>query len=1328
MRKQAIFATVESEGGILPTDLLQRIAVRDPSLVGTRQEDYHLAKGDQFSEMISHSWNRLLQLWKLFDAEREMQTTGETKFTREQWLLPLFDELGYGTVQAARAYQIEKKSYAISHSWQHVPIHLVSYKVDLDRLTRAAIGTPRSSPHSLVQELLNRSDQHLWGMVSNGLRLRVLRKNVSLIRQVYVEFDLETMMKGQLYAEFTLLWLLCHQSRFEGEHPEDCWLEKWSHSAFDQGVRILDQLRNGVERAIAILGSGFLSHRANTMLHEQLRSGRLDAQEYYRQILRLVYRLIVLFVAEERDVLLRPDTTPAARELYMSYYSTTHLRRLAERRQGTPHSDLYQALCLVMQKIGSDEGYVPLGLPALNGFLFSEQALPDLTGCQISNKAFLEAIRALAFTIEEGIQRAVDYKNLGSEELGSVYESLLEFHPVLNIEAATFRLEVEAGHERKTTGSYYTPTSLIESLLDSALDPVLDEACKKPDPAQAILDLKICDPACGSGHFLVAAAHRIAKRLASILSGDEEPGPEVRRKALRDVIGRCIYGVDINPMSVELCKVNLWKEAMEPGKPLSFLDAHILEGNSLLGATPALLAGGIPDKAFEAIEGDDKKICSEYRKRNKRERESRQLTLFDPAGHPWEHLGNLAPSMMQLDNISDDTVQGIHSKQEQYESYINSSDYLSGCLLADAWCAAFVWKKTKEFAYPITHEVFWNIDHNPYTVMSWMKEEIIRLRQQYKFFHWHLAFPTVFRTPVNGEEPENKQTGLCGGFDVILSNPPWDRLKIQEKEWFAIVKPDIANAANAAARRKMITALTTEDPELYKAFMENQRQAAGESHLMRDSGRYPLCGRGDVNTYSIFAENIRNAIRSTGRVGCIVPSGIATDDTTKVFFQDLVDSHCLVSLYDFENRSKLFPDVDSRMKFCLLTMSSPLQPVRQNPQFAFFLHNAADLQNEESKFPLSANDIALINPNTRTCPIFRSKRDMLLTKAIYERVPVLIKEGLPEANPWGISFLRMFDMANDSHLFRTREQLEQDNWSIKGNVFFKNGEKCYPLYEGKMIAHFDHHFGGYEVSVPKEGNLTTVPRHDPSFVAMPRYWIHESHIESTIRKRPALLTYRDIARSTDIRTAIFSVIPAVACGHTLPIALSSPEYTDEIFYLLSNASSFVFDYVARQKLGGTHMTYFILNQLPVLPPDHYFVPCKWDNNHVLGMWISLRALELTYTAWDLEAFAKDCGYDGPPFRWDEERRFLLRCELDAAYFHLYGIERDDVDYIMDTFRIWKEKEEKQYGEYRTKRVILEIYDGMQRAIETGEPYQTRLDPPPADPTMAHPPKEGVILQ
>ena len=1326
-RHQTIFTTVRSEGAILPMDLLQRIAQGDANLHGLTPESYNLLKTEKLNEAINRSWNRLLSAWTAFKTAREKlpERDAGTTLTRERWLLTLFYELGYGRLLTIKPIEVNDRSYSISHGWQNTPIHLVSFKVDLDHYTRTAAGSFRSSPHSLVQELLNRSDTHLWGFVSNGLRLRILRDNVSLTRQAYVEFDLEAMMDGEVYADFVLLWLLCHQSRVEAERPEECWLEKWSRTAHEQGTRALDQLRNGVEQAITALGSGFLAHAANNALREKLRSGELNAQDYYRQILRLVYRLLVLFVAEDRDILFHPDADLVARERYMLYYSTARLRRLAEQRVGTRHADLFHGLRLVMEKLGDEKGCAELGIPALDSFLFSREAIADLADCEIANHDLLDTMRSLAFIDDKRMRRAVDYKNLGSEELGSVYESLLELHPLLHIEAARFELQSAGGNERKTTGSYYTPTSLITCLLDSALDPVLDEACAKPDPEAAILNLKISDPACGSGHFLIAAAHRVAKRLAAIRTGEEEPAPEARRKALRDVVGRCIYGVDINPMAVELCKVSLWMEAIEPGKPLSFLEQHIQCGNSLLGATPALLEKGIPDSAFEAIEGDDKKICSEYKKKNKLHREGNR-TLFDPEGNPWERLGDFATSMMQLEEMGDDTVEEIRRKQEYYTKLVQSNDYLFGRLWADAWCAAFVWKKKNEFAYPITEEVFRNIEKNPYSISTWMRDEIIRLREQYQFFHWHLAFPGVFRVSTKDETPENEQAGWSGGFDVVLGNPPWEHTELKEQEWFASRDPEIANAAGAE-RKRQIAALGKKDPVLYHAYLDALRKENCWSHFVRNSGRYPLCGHGRINTYAIFAETNRWILGATGRIGCIVQSGIATDDNTKYFFQDIIKSRSLVSIYDFDNLAGIFPDVDSRYKFCLLTLTGSIRPRVNSPEFVFFAHTTENIKDEGCRFTLSLSDITLINPNTLTCPIFRSKRDAELTKEVYGRVPILIKDEPLEENLWQVKFSKMFNMGSDAYLFRLYSQLEAENWILKGNVFYKDGEICLPLYEGKMISNFDHRFNSYNKGrVVETYEIGDTQHADPLILATPRYWIHESHMPSLVSDgRKAFLAFRNIARSTDIRTAIFSIIPVTACGDKLPIIVLNPKCTHEVIYLVTCFSSFVFDYIARQKLGGTSISFFILKQLPVIPPNQFQETCKWYNTASLGDWILPRALELTYTAWDLEPFAKDCGYDGPPFRWNEERRFLLRCELDAAYFHLYGIERDDVDYIMETFPIVKRKDEKQYGEYRTKRVILEMYDEMRRAMETGEVYRTRLVPGPGDKAVAHEGRMGV---
>lgn len=864
-RSSGGFQTIKVEGAILPPDLLQRVADGDRSLGGLAPSDYHLVGNEKLNEATNRSWNRLLGAWSAFRAGvgKLPESDPNTSLTRERWLLPLFQELGHGRLTTARAVELNGKSFAVSHSWGAVPIHLIGCNVDLDSRSEGVAGAARMTPHGLVQELLNGSDDFLWGFVSNGLRLRILRDNSSLTRQAFVEFDMEAMMEGEAYSDFALLWLLCHQSRVEAGKIEECWLEKWSRAAQEQGTRALDQLRDGVTSSISALGSGFISHPANRELRGRLQSGTLDKQDFYRELLRLVYRLLFIFVAEDRDLLFAPDTDLKIRERYTRYYSTSRIRRLAGRKRGTKHPDLYQGFRVVMQKLGSDEGCPELGLPALGSFLFSPEAIADIQTCEIANSDLLAAIRALAYTLENGALRPVDYRNLGSEELGSVYESLLELHPELNLGAGVFELRTAAGNERKTTGSYYTPTGLIQILLDSALGPVLDEAAKKPNPEEALLALKVCDPACGSGHFLIAAAHRIAKRVASVRTGDIEPSPEATRTALRQVISKCIYGVDINPMSVELCKVALWMEAIDPGKPLSFLDHHIQCGNSLIGATPRLLSEGIPDAAFQPVEGDDKAVCSEYRKRNKQERESGQQSLFGHDLQPWEQLGNLATAMMSLDADDDGSIAAEQRKQERYEELVGSSDYEFGRLLADTWCAAFFWKKTRHFDYPITEEVYRRIERTPHWCPDWMKKEVQRLAGQYQFLHWHLAFPDVFRVPASDEAPENKQTGWSGGFDCVLGNPPWERVKLQEEEFFAEREPEIANAPNKAARARLIESLPTTDPVLAQEFEEAKRAAENSSKFIRDSGRYPLTGVGDVNTYAMFAELFRAVLSSS---------------------------------------------------------------------------------------------------------------------------------------------------------------------------------------------------------------------------------------------------------------------------------------------------------------------------------------------------------------------------------------------------------------------------------------------------------------------------------
>ncbi|MGO9955051.1 MAG: N-6 DNA methylase, partial [Solirubrobacteraceae bacterium] len=524
-------ATIRSEGGLLPADVLARVAALDRDLGGLNVSDFHLAPNERLGEAIARSWARLTAAWDAFSTDRDGLPAGAAgRLTRERWLLPLFSELGYGRLIQQSGVEIEGKTYAVFCEYNHSPIHLVGAGVPLDRRTAGVRGAADQSPHSIVQELLNRSTERLWGIVTNGLSLRLLRDNVTLTRQAYVEFDLEAIMATEAYEDFALLWLCAHQSRLEAENPAGCWLERWTQAAQRDGTRALGELRSGVQRAIEALGRGFLAQPANTALHDTLRAGNLDGPAYYRELLRLIYRLLFLFVAEDRDALLLPDDgTPErfdARERYHAYYATKRLRRLSVRRRGGRAHDLYEQVKLLSSWLHHG-GQPVLALPPLGSALWNPETTAHISDACLGNEALLEAIRELAYV--EGGRRPADFRNLGAEELGSVYESLLELHPAIDRETASFVLATAAGHERKQTGSYYTPTSLIGSLQETALDPVIEAAVKSDDPGQALLDLTVCDPACGSGHFLIAAANRIAKRLAGLRERDPEPAPEAIR-------------------------------------------------------------------------------------------------------------------------------------------------------------------------------------------------------------------------------------------------------------------------------------------------------------------------------------------------------------------------------------------------------------------------------------------------------------------------------------------------------------------------------------------------------------------------------------------------------------------------------------------------------------------------------------------------------------------------------------------------------------------------------------------------------------------------------
>ncbi|WP_171162539.1 Eco57I restriction-modification methylase domain-containing protein [Streptomyces sp. I05A-00742] len=1361
--------TVATVGGLLPYDLLVRIK-EGKEQSGAKPADYRLfAKGESVRDAAERSWGYLNGVWAAYqdalarDGADDDTGVHAVGLTTERWLLPLFEQLGFGALSAVPEPGLpahdEAKDFPVSHRWAHVPVHLTGWNVSLDRRTP---DVAPQAPQSMVQEYLNRSgDTALWGVLSNGRQLRLLRESASLTGAAFIEFDLQAIFEGKRSDDFVLLWRLLHRTRFDGEPAASCPLEKWRTEAIDSGTRALKELRKGVETALTVIGSGLIAHPDNGNLREALRTRTTTVRDLHPALLRLVYRLLFLFVTEDRGLLLDPEAADGPRGRYEKYFSTARLRRLA-RRTGTPHGDQWEALTLVIKGLGEPGGRPELGLPALGGLFECTDADRRLDGLALTNEALYEAVRALAviFDAKLGRPRKVDYRHLGADELGSVYESLLELEPRRE-DDGSYVLKKLDGNDRKTSGSYYTPSPLIDCLLDSALDPVIEKAVRsgttKEEREAALLALTVCDPACGSGHFLVAAARRIARRLAEIRTDDPEPGAEDVRHALRDIISRCVYGVDLNPMAVELAKVSLWIEAMEPGRPLTFLDAHIKHGNGLLGTTPKLLADGLPDEAFKVLEGDESKLVRNLKARNASERERWQAALWHGANqdalfseqHALEiSNASLSSSTSAITNARSEVLEDVRNQARAYHELTTSKDYLRALELADAWCAAFVWHKAEKAAPPALTTDSLLALHSAdggASLPAGTVEEVARLREEYRFFHWHLEFPEVFRVPADPAAPGvDARTGWKGGFSCVLGNPPWERVKLQEQEFFATRDEKVATAANKAARERLIDALADSaeesDRALHAEFVAARRLSEGVSHLLRGSGRFPLTGRGDVNTYAVFAEAASLGIAPTGRFGLVLPTGIATDATTAPFFSDLVRSSRLASFLDFENEAFILSrDVHHSVRFSLLTVTGQGERVEQ-ASFAFGTRHMEDL--DERRFAMPPEEILLVNPNTGTLPVFRSRRDAEITLGIYRRVPVLKREpdaeGKGATNPWGLTFMTMFHMANDSHLFRGKAELEAEGWKLKGNVFTdpSDGRRYLPLYEAKMLHHFDHRLGTYEGQTQAQANVGTLPRvtpeqhDDPDFAPLPRYWVPEFDVDSGKRDKKLnpimwpgvasrlrerewwhgwLMGWRDIARSTDTRTMIGSALPAYGVGDKFLLALAPQAPA----ILLAIFDSFVFDYVTRQKASGTALKYFTVRQLPAVTPNEL---SQMDG--LLGgcatSWIVNRSLELSYTSRDMAEFAKCNGDEGAPFRWDGERREHLRAELDSALFHAYGLGRDDVDYVMETFPTVKKREQAIYGTYHTKDLILDAYNRMEEARRAGNAYQTQLDPPPGE--------------
>ena len=1037
------FQAIELKGSLLPGSLLEQVARLQAPM--QKEADYGLAKGERLRERIDAAWVRLKEIWEEHKDLRNRAAQGISGLHTSVRILR--EVLGWPDLQPCSGWQHGDAHFPITHRAFEGAVPLIVRGIATDQLDKgnSQFGQEgrRRSPHSCLQECLNADDNANWGLLLSGDRLRLLHDNPSLVKPAYLAVDLELLVEGELFDEFAVLWLLLHSSRFRHPQTGSCVLDAWKEQAQEAGERVLGQLRNGVQQALEALGNGLLQHPENEALRNQLASGALSGQELHRQLLRLVYRFLFLFTAEDRDLLF-PRTLgqeDPRRRIYREGYSIGRLRELAIRRSASegPYGDLWQTQKLVFLQLRQSSS--PLGLPGLGG-LFAEPQCQALEQCELANRFLLRAIRAIGWFQAGDTLTRVNYRDLNTEELGSVYEGLLELHPQLERAGGSWQLSYGggAGSDRKTTGSYYTPDSLVQLLIVSALLPVIADRLSKATTPQekekALLAIRVLDPACGSGHFLLAAARRLALELARIRAGDEEPSEELRQECLREVVAHCIYGVDKNPMAVELCKVALWIEAVDPGKPLSFLDAHIQCGDSLVGVfDPKVLEQGIPDEAYKPLTGDDKTVCSSLKKENASFRKAGQKgtlqgTLNLQSSPP---ISRSQQRLKEIEAMPETTLAEGSAKQAAYEAWEQERSTDPQTLAADLYTAAFFLPKPKggHAKVPTTQHLL--LLQSGQEIPGDLELGVEQAAKDFRFFHWHLRF---------GEVMEK------GGFDCVLGNPPWEMVQVDPQEWFASRNSQISIAKTSAIRSNLIGELASSDPALFREYELAVAANNGSQGFFHSSGRFPSSSIGRLNLAYLFTEAVMNIVSRDGRAGMIVPSGISTDSFTQSLFRAIVESG-LVSLYSFENEDFIFSNVHHSFRFTLLTLGKTA-----NSSFAFFLRRPDDIARIGKIFSMSNRDFDIINPNTKNCPVFRSQQDYALAKKIYSSTPVLVNDVDPvNGNPWMISFMLMFMMNTDSHLFQSAP----------------SAGLC-PLYEGKMIHQYDHRWATYE----KDGSTRDV--------------------------------------------------------------------------------------------------------------------------------------------------------------------------------------------------------------------------------------------------------------
>lgn len=1341
---------------------------------GNSEQDFGLDAPVQHT--IDYVWSSFRNDWKFFNERSAAGDPYGTRRSREL-MERLFSCLGYELTRQTSSTLVNGSSFEISHICQdlkNLPIIVIGDKTgdaDIDTLDKCSLdyrakgAMRKKSPHATMLEYLNNTE-NVYGIVANGRVLRILRNTGQLVKLTYIEFDLQRMLEEDKYTEFCLMFRLLHATRFRVSGDEQCIMERYFNMSIESGNRIRNGLSMAVQRTMETIGRAAV--RGNGEGNEALRQAILDdncsAAQLNKELIHFIYRLLFLFIIEERGLVYQipaPEHEDYKRlcklqEIYKQYYAASRLRKKSELMylRQRHYFDLWQGLMDTFRLFENEKFGEPLGIKPLGGVLFNSDTLHYLKDCSISNDSLLTAFAALnEFTDEKGQRVKINYSSLDVEEFGSVYEGILEKRPFITkgMEAPNWDFGFVGGLDRQSTSSYYTRPDLVQSLIKTTLIPVVEEkiasCATKEEKVKTLLNMKVCDAASGSGHIVLAMARTIAWYVCTIRTGEDNPASLDYREALRDVIQKCVYAVDYNPDAVELCKVVLWIEGYCAGKPLSFLDHHIRCGNSVLGVTDLqMLIDGVPDKALTA---EDAPTLKALKKLNKAAIDGVQaasdptkpnLGLENPFGVEKMDTTqiSLAEKVMMISRLPEDTLLDQQVKQSRWEDLMASPRVECLRQACNVYTYAFyrqakhseLLQKENENS---DQEIILTEAEVPYTktviralqeidamekiekglplptyyrqLSSDFKTEVYCASLKHSFFHWCVEFPEVF--------------AYDGGFDVMCGNPPWDKLQMEDEKWFAGKDEDIVNAPNQSARKKLIAKLENEDPSLFEEYNQACLAMASQSSFIKNSGRFPLTACGKIDLYPLFAEHCLACSKDAW--GLVMPTGIAVNDSTKDFFAKLIDDNRLISLYDFENREALF-DIHRMFKFCLLT-AGKAQEESRTVTGGFYLTRLDHLLDPNRIYTLQTKDFILLNPNTKTCPVFRTSMDAKLTSKMYRNASVFIDEE-KNINPWNVKFGSMLNLSTDSGLFRTYQQLTNEGAEYKEGDFFLDGIQYVPLYEGKMIWHYNYNYALWPTEGERPNAVDSPTLEDYQDIdkpIIPWYWVPLSEVKNRLVKtnnrneviwewkHKWLIGFRDITNATNERTFIVAPIPdAKGVGNSTTL-LYEERGAMPGAALLGMISSLPFDYVTKQKIGGSHASISFVKQFPVLTPEQISVE--------LMMPIVSRVARLCYFNHDLDGWAEELWDEmneeqraelpqignKEPFIYDPEKRAEWQAELDAIFAHLYGLTTEELRYILDpedvcgegcineTFRVLKDNEIRQYGEYRTKRLVMKAW-------------------------------------